>query len=117
MTTLTDYGIGTLVAITRPTAENARIKNKLALILSRPQEVEGGYTAYAVRIVASDYPYSNRTYIVYGSEIEHAPDSDRYSDENLRGEILAKRTDGIVNVYAVEVEETGEIVIKTRTRD
>lgn len=115
--TLVDFSIGELVTISAPEADNTTLRGKLALVASKPQTVETGNgqtaTAYAVNIAASDRSYAGKTFIVYGSEISPAPESNRYDDDNLVGDILAKRDNAAGSVYAVEVAETGEVVIKT----
>jgi hypothetical protein len=115
------YQIGDLVVIANPVEANAQFAGKLATITSRPEIIDlnsGEQTAvYAVQIVKSDPTHRYKNGIVYSTEINPAPASDRYDENKLFGDIIVKREDTPVTLYAVEVGDTGEIVIKTKPRD
>jgi hypothetical protein len=110
------HTIGDLVEITNPAPANAAYANRLALISTRPETVElsNGQTAvvYAVHLVKT-----TKTIIVFENEISPAPESDRYDEDKLEGDIIAKRSDDELVIFAVEVGDTGEVVIKTRQQD
>lgn len=110
------YQIGDLVEISNPASANEAYANRLALISSRPETIElsnGGSTVvYAVHLVRT-----TKTVIVYASEISPAPESDRYDEDKLEGDIIAKRSDEDIVLFAVEVGDTGEVVIKTKPQD
>lgn len=115
------YQIGDLVVIANPVEANAHFSGKLAAITSRPEVIDlnnGEQTAvYAIQIVKSDPTHRLKNGIVYSSEISPAPASDRYDDDKLFGDIIVKREDAPVTLYAVEVGDTGEVVIRTKPRD
>lgn len=115
------YQIGDLVVIAAPVEANAQFTGKLATITSRPEVIDlnnGEQVAvYALAVVKSDPTHSNKAAIVYSTEIKAAPASDRYDEDKLSGDILAKREDAPVTLYAVEVGDTGEVIIKTKPRN
>lgn len=108
------FSLGDLVEIHATSKEESLVKGKLAVIASKPETVELGDgktdTAYAVKLEGIEH---NRTLIVLGSEIAPAPESDRYDDDKLTGDIISKRATGSTAVFAVKLT-TGEIVIKTK---
>lgn len=115
------YQIGDLVVITNPVEANVHFNGKLATITSRPEVIDlnnGEQVAvYAIQIVKSDTTHRYKNGIVYSTEVTSAPASDRYDDNKLFGDIIAKREDAPVTLYAVEVGHTGEVVIRTKPRD
>lgn len=115
------YQIGDLVVISNPVETNIQFAGKLATITSRPEVIDlnnGEQTAvYAVQIVKSDPTHRYKNGIVFSTEIAPAPASDRYDEDKLFGDIIVKREDAAVTLYAVEVGDTGEVVIRTKPRD
>lgn len=115
------YQIGDLVVISSPVEANKKFAGKLASITSRPEVLDlntGEQVAvYAVQIVKSDPTHRYKNGIVFSTEIEPAPASDRYDEDKLVGDIIVKREDTPVTLYAVEVGDTGEVVIKMKPQD